>query len=118
MIHTRSKLVLAAASVVAIYCAAIPRISAQVASQSVIVTPSPAPTAEQIQSLMKRAVENQHRDDRALEEFERVERIITRKAENAEILIDRTDRIVPSGTGTMKLQMAENGKPVSPEAYR
>jgi hypothetical protein len=62
---------------------------------------------------------NQHRNDRALEEFERVERVITRKPDgSSEILTDRTDRVVPSGTGTMKLPIAENGAPVSAELYQ
>lgn len=79
---------------------------------------NPAPSPEQIHSLIMRAVENQHRDDRELEEFERVERVITRKAENAEVVTDITERIVPSGTGTVKLRTIENGVPVSPEQYR
>src|SRR5450755_2862879 len=86
--------------------------------QGAIITGNPAPSPEQIHSLIMRAIENQHRDDRALEEFERTERVITRKGENAEILTDLTERIIPSGTGNIKLKMAENGVPVSPELYR
>jgi hypothetical protein len=77
-----------------------------------------APSPEQIHALIMRAVENQHRNDRELQEFERLERIVTRKAENAEVLTDVTQRIVPSGTGTIKLKTIENGMPVSPEQYR
>src|ERR1700680_1695051 len=65
-----------------------------------------------------RAIENQHRDDRALEEFERIEHVITRKGENAEIVTDLTERILPSGTGNIKLKTAENGVPGTPDAYR
>jgi len=87
--------------------------------QGASMSANPAPTAEQIQSLIARAIQNQHRNDRALEEFERVEHLVTRKPENTSVvLIDRTDRVVPSGTGTMKLPLAENGAPVSPEIYR
>jgi hypothetical protein len=88
-------------------------------AQRTIVEANPAPTAEQLQALIARAVENQHRDDRALEEFERVERAITRKPDGSSaVLSDRTYRVLPSGTGTMKLPLAENGVPVSPEIYR
>src|SRR5271154_2299453 len=63
------------------------------------MTGKPAPTPEQIHSLIRGAIENQHKDDRALEEFERVEHRIERKGENAEIVTDITQRLVPSGTG-------------------
>ena len=79
---------------------------------------NPAPSPEQIRSLIARAIENQHRDDRALEEFERTEHAIAHKGENAEIVTDLTERIVPSATGNIKLKMAENGVPVSAEQYR
>jgi hypothetical protein len=65
-----------------------------------------------------RAIENQHRDDRALEEFERTEHVISHKGENAEIVSDLTERIVPSAAGNIKLKMAENGVPVSAGLYR
>ena len=95
-----------------------PPARAQAGGQSAIVTGNPAPSSEEIHSLIMRAVENQHRDDRALEEFERVEHVITRKAENSEIFTDLTERILPSGTGNVKLKMSENGTPITPELYR
>ena len=49
------------------------------AGQGPSVAANAAPTAEQIHSLIMRAIENQHRNDRELQEFERVERIVTRK---------------------------------------
>jgi hypothetical protein len=82
------------------------------------VAANPAPTPEQIHSLILRAVENQHRNDRELQQFERLERIVTRKMENGEVLTDLTERVVPSGTGTVKLKTVENGMPVSPAQYR
>lgn len=87
-------------------------------AQGPSVTGNPAPGAQQIHDLIMRAVENQHRDDREIEEFERTERIITRKSENGEVLTDITQRVVPSGTGTVKLKTLENGVAVSAEQYR
>jgi hypothetical protein len=103
---------------VACWAAALPPANALSPAQAT-VSANPAPTAEQIQSLITRAIANQHRNDRALEEFERVEHVVTRKPEdNSVVLSDRTDRVIPSGTGTMKLPLAENGAPVSSETYR
>jgi hypothetical protein len=96
----------------------IPSAQALAGGQGAIITGNPAPSPEQIHSLIMRAIENQHRDDRALEEFERIEHVITRKGENAEIVTDLTERILPSGTGNIKLKTAENGVPVTPDAYR
>jgi hypothetical protein len=96
----------------------IPGERALAAGQGTIITANPAPSPEQIHSLIMRAIENQHQDDRALEEFERIEHVITRKEENAEIVTDLTERIVPSATGNIKLKMSENGVPVSAELYR
>jgi hypothetical protein len=95
-----------------------PLAKALAAGQGATVTANPAPTPEQLRALTARAIENQHRDDRALDEYERIERAITRKSENTEIVTDITNRYVPSATGNIKLKLAENGNAVSPELYR
>ena len=116
MVHRRYIVTLGAcAAAVAPWLGApLARAGSQVAS----IAANPAPSPEQIHSLLVRAIENQHRDDRALEEFERIERAITRKAENTEVVTDITERIVPSPTGNIKLKMSENGVAVPPETYR
>ena len=87
--------------------------------QGSTITANPAPTAEQIQSLIARMIENQHRNDQAIEEYERVEHVVTLKdGENSEIVSERTERVLPSGTGTMRLQTAQSSPPVSPELHR
>jgi hypothetical protein len=83
-----------------------------------IVTTNPAPTPEQIRFLKDHAIENQHRNDIAVEEYERLEHSIAHKGENAEIVVDLTERRVPSPAGDIKLKTSENGVPVSPEQYR
>ena len=118
MVHGRHIVALGVCFAVLAPWLGIPGERALAASQGPTVTGNPAPSPEQIHSLIMRAIENQHRDDRALEEFERIERVITRKAENGEILTDLTERIVPSATGNIKLKMSENGVPVSPDLYR
>jgi hypothetical protein len=119
MIRTRFLVALGTALLAMTQWVAAPSARALGGGQRTIVEANPAPTAEQLQSLIARAIENQHRNDRALEEFERVERVVAHKADDkSTLLTDRTDRVLPSGTGTMKLPLAENGQPVSPEIYR
>jgi hypothetical protein len=79
-----------------------------------------APAAEQLQSLIAHVIENQHRNDRAIEEYERVEHVVVRRkdGENSEVVSDRTERLLFSGTGIMHLQTAQSSPPVSPEAHR
>ena len=83
-----------------------------------IITANPAPSPDQIHALIVRAIQNQHRDDQALQEFERIERKIARSGENADITTDITERILPSGTGNIKLKMAEHGVPIASDLYR
>jgi hypothetical protein len=99
-------------------CAGTPSAGGLAGGQGTIITGNPAPSPDQIHSLTMRAIENQHRDDRALDEFERTEHTITHKGENAEIVTDLTERIVPSPTGNIKMKMVENGVPVSAEDFR
>jgi hypothetical protein len=87
--------------------------------QGSTVSANPAPTAEQIQSLIARMVENQHHNDRAIVEYERVEHVVLHKdGENSEVVADRIERVLPSGTGTMRLQTAQSSPPVSAEVHR
>ena len=117
MVHIRHVVALGVCLIVlAPWLGAPPR--ALAGGQSAIITGNPAPSHEQIHSLIMKAIENQHQNDRALEEFERTEHVITRKDQNAEIATDLTERVLPTGTGNIKLQMAEKGVPVSPELYR
>ena len=88
-------------------------------NQGSIVAGNPEPTAGQVQSMVARVAENQHQNDRAKEEFERVEHVVSRKGgDNSPVLSDRTDRVMPSGTGVMRLRMAQDGSPVSQDLYR
>jgi len=91
----------------------------QAEEQALSIAPNAPPTAEQLASLLARLAENQHHNDRALEEFERVERVVSRKdGEASEVLSEHTDRVLPSGTGIMRLAMSQGGSSVSPQAYR
>jgi hypothetical protein len=117
MIHRRHKAALAACSMALAAGLGIPQVQALPRSQGPTISANPAPSPEQIHSLIQRAIENQHRDDRALDEFERTEHSVTRKGENGEIITDLSERIVPSPAGNIKLRLSENGVAVSPEVY-
>ena len=118
MVHRRHIVALGVCLIILPPWLGAPPARALPSGQGAIITGNPAPSPEQIHSLIMRAIENQHRDDRALAEFARTEHVITRKGENAEIISDLTERILPSGTGNIKLKMVEDGAPVPPETYR
>ena len=77
-----------------------------------------APSDAEIQARAQKLIDNQHRNDEALEQYERIERHVDRTAgDTPRVLEDRTYRVVPTGTGTMKLLLKDNGKPVDPADY-
>ena len=80
---------------------------------------SQTPSADELRALVERLVANQHGNDLALAEYERRERRITRKdGDDERIADDKTYRVVPTGTGTLKLTLEERGQPIKPEDYR
>ncbi|HVA94407.1 MAG TPA: hypothetical protein VNI36_05825 [Candidatus Dormibacteraeota bacterium] len=118
MIRMKPILVLTTAMFAALACVAISGTALWATNQGATVTGNPVPTAAQIRSLFVRVIENQHRNDQALQEYERVERVITYTDANAHIVSEHTDRVLFSGTGTMKIRISENGSPVSPQVLR
>lgn len=78
-----------------------------------------APSPEEMRRLVERMISNTHRNDEAIEEYERVERWIERRSEkDPQARLDKTYRVVPTGTGTLKVILKENGQPVAPAYYR
>ncbi|MGA7226125.1 MAG: hypothetical protein WBX16_24935 [Candidatus Acidiferrales bacterium] len=77
-----------------------------------------APSDAEIQARTQKLIDNQHRNDDALEQYERIERHVDQTAgDTPRVLEDRLYRVVPTGTGTMKLLLKDNGKPVDPADY-
>jgi hypothetical protein len=76
------------------------------------------PSQEEVGALVERLVANQHRNDDALAEYERHERQTRRKGGNERIVEDKTYRVVPTGTGALRLLVEENGQAVKPEFYQ
>jgi hypothetical protein len=82
-------------------------------------SPAAAPSEEQIHQLLERMIATSHRSDAAEAFYARTEHWIQRKhAADAEPTLDRVYRVYPTGTGTVKLVVAEAGEPVTPEKYR
>jgi hypothetical protein len=77
---------------------------------------SPPLSHDQAVALAERAISNQHLDDTAAETFERIERETVQRA-NGAVVEDKTYRVVPTGTGTLRLLLKDGGTPVTAAAY-
>jgi len=69
--------------------------------------------------LLDRVITNQKRDEAALDVYERLERLETRKNANDPVPSSvKIARVIPSGTGMDKIPVKANGHPSDAEAYR
>ena len=77
------------------------------------------PSPEELRALVARVIANQHRDDAALDEYERTEhRQVRQHDKDTALLEDKTFRAIPAGTGTARIVIEENGRPVDSALYR
>src|SRR5579862_2185594 len=77
--------------------------------------PSPA----ELQARTQKVIANQHADDAALDQFERVERVYDRAAgPNPRVLEDKSYRVVPIVAGSYKILMRDGDKPVDSAEYQ
>jgi hypothetical protein len=82
------------------------------------VAAAQGPTDAEVEARAQKLIENQHHNDDALEQYERIERHVDRTGgDKPRVLEDRTYRVVPTGTGTMKLLLKDAGKPADPADY-
>src|ERR1700691_4045145 len=80
---------------------------------------SQAPSDAEIRERGQKLVENQHRDDAAIDEYERIEHHVDRTAgANPRVLEDKLYRVVPTGPGSLKILLKEDGKLTDPVLYR
>jgi len=73
------------------------------------------PTPRQIQALVARVTENQHRDDLAIQQYERKERIISHRGKG----VDASEwamEVVPAGPRLVRIEFERNGKPADPDS--
>jgi hypothetical protein len=69
--------------------------------------------------LLERVIANQKKDEAALEVYERIERLETRKNPNdPDPPSVKITRVIPSGTGLDKIPVNADGQPLDPAEYR
>jgi hypothetical protein len=120
-VSTISAAALAATLTLAAPSAARRQASSQTATRTKTLGESQphAPSANEIRDRAKRLIENQHKNDLALDEYERIERHqdFTSGA-NPQTLEDKLFRVVPDGGGTVKILLKDKGAPTDPADYR
>lgn len=88
------------------------------ATQSAVPVSEPA-LAPEPSKLLDRVITNQKKDEAALDHYERLERLETRKnAKDPVPASVKTARVIPSGTGMDKIPVSADGRPPDAEAYR
>jgi len=84
------------------------------------IVPDSAPTIGPAKpGLFERIISNQKKDEAALELYERIERVETRKNPNDPAPASvKTARVIPSGTGMDRIAVGPDGQPADAAAYR
>jgi len=99
----------------ALLCLVVP---AHLAAQSVVPA-SELPVAPEPSKLLGRVISNQKKDEAALDVYERIERLETRKnPKQAAPASVKITRVIPSGTGMDKIPVNADGNPPDAAAYR
>jgi hypothetical protein len=82
-------------------------------------SPSAGLSPAELRALVDRVAANQHRDDDTLDQYERIERRVIRQgSRDKQPGDDKTLRVIPWGTGNIRLLLEEAGKPVDAAPYR
>jgi hypothetical protein len=79
---------------------------------------SAAPSDTELKALGDRIINALHNNDTAMDEYERIEHHTMVSGSDRHVVDDKTFRVVPTGTGTLRLLVKENGKPVDAEMYQ
>src|SRR5487761_1065221 len=97
-----------------------PRHQQPQASATALPVPDQTPlTPDQVHDLLSRVIANQHHNDAVLDTYERLEHHVERQgAPNGPVTVDKLYRVVPTGSGTLKLLIKVNGRPVAPGDYQ
>ena len=93
-------------------------LAADAAAQSAAPDTTPA-TGPSKPDLFKRIIANQKKDEAAMDLYERLERVETRKnSSDPDPPVVKVSRVIPSGTGMYKIAVGEDGKPMDASGYR
>jgi hypothetical protein len=77
-----------------------------------------APDAAATKSKFEIVVENQKKNDTAMDLFERIERVELKKTYSDPQPDIKTSRVIPAGTGVDHIPVGPDGSPTDPAAYR
>jgi hypothetical protein len=78
-----------------------------------------APSPDELRTRTDETLTNQHTDDDAIEEYEYIQREIDRSGgANPRTIQDRTFRVVPTGTGVLRILLKNDGHETDPSDYR
>lgn len=98
---------------------AAPPLNLPAFSPSLSLSDQEPPSPDELRIRARELLSNQHANDRVLEQYERVEHQMERTAgPNPRIAEDKVFRVVPTGFGTYKILLQEEGQNVSKEDYR
>ena len=95
----------------------LPNIALPIRAQE---APAPVPpkTEAEKRALLDRVLDNQIKDDEALNLYERVERVELRKGANDPQPTEvKVSRVIPAGTGVDHIPLGLDGRPADPDAY-
>lgn len=82
-------------------------------------SPQQEPTEAELKVRTDELIANQHANDRAITQYEYIERQVDRSGgSNPRTLEEKTFRVVPTGTGTLKILLRNDGKDTAPDDYR
>ena len=85
-----------------------------------VAAPDSPPRSEaEKHALLDRVIEHQKKNDAALDTYERIERVETRKGSaNEQTPTIKISRVVPAGTGIDHIPLGPDGHPADADAYR
>jgi hypothetical protein len=84
-----------------------------------VVAASDLPDTKWTHALFDRVIENQKKNDAAMDLYERIERVESHKSTGENQTTDiKTSRVVPAGTGAAHLPVGPDGKAADPAMYR
>ena len=83
------------------------------------VSQEQAPSTAELQARAEELIAHQHADDTAIQQYEFVEKQIGRSGgANPQILEEKIFRVVPTGTGTLKILLRADGRVTDAADYR
>lgn len=95
-----------------------PALAGTGSAQEAVTAPGPPQTEAEKDSLLDRVLANEKKSDEAMNLYERVERVETRKNATDPLTTQvKISRVFPAGTGVDHIPIGPDGKPMDADAY-